>query len=258
MSKTCVIFDWAGTTVDFGSCAPVEVFLTIFEEARVPVTFEEARKPMGMLKVEHIRTMLEMPRIQSAWEEVHGALPKEADVVRLYESFEGQLFNTLRQFTTPISGVVEAVHALRANGVKIGSTTGYTREMIDIVKVDAAEKGYAPDCIVTADEVSGHGRPAPFMIYENMKSLDVADVRNVVKVGDTKADIEEGLHAGAYTIGVIVGSSEMGLTEAEFAKLNEEEKRAKIAEVREQFLSYGADATIETMAELPKLVRELV
>src|SRR5699024_3045101 len=69
------------------------------------------------------------------------ALPKEADVVRLYESFEGQLFNTLRQFTTPISRLVEAVHALRANGVKIGSTTGYTREMIDIVKVDAAEKG---------------------------------------------------------------------------------------------------------------------
>ena len=188
------------------------------------------------------------------WDDV---LPKEADVVRLYKAFEGQLFNALQQFTTPISRLVEAVHALRADRVTIGSTTGYIREMIDIIKVDAAEKEDASDCIVTADEVSGHGRPAPFMIYENMKSLDVADVRNVVKVGDTKADIEEGLHAGAYTVGVIVGSSEMGLTEAEFAKLNEEEKRAKIAEVREQFLSYGADATIETMVELPQLVREL-
>ena len=257
MSKTCVIFDWAGTTVDFGSCAPVEVFLTIFEEARVPVTFEEARKPMGMLKVEHIRTMLEMPRIQSAWEEVHGALPKEADVVRLYEAFEGQLFNTLLQFTTPISGVVEAVHALRADRMTIGSMTGYIREMIDIVKVDAAQKGDAPDCIVIANEVSGHGRPAPFIIYENLKSLEVMDVRSVVKVGDTKEDIEEGLLAGAYTVGVIVGSSEMEVPEAEFAKLDEEANRAKIAEVREQFLSYGADATIETMVELLKLVRKL-
>src|SRR5699024_9881754 len=121
--------------------------------------------------------MLEMPRIQSAWEEVHGALPKEADVVRLYESFEGQLFNTLRQFTTPISGVVEAVHALRADRVKIGSTTGYIREMIDILKVDAAEKGDAPDCIIIADEVSGYGRSAPFIIYENVISLEVSDVR---------------------------------------------------------------------------------
>lgn len=185
------------------------------------------------------------------------ALPKEADVVRLYKAFEGKLFNALQQFTTPISRLVEAVHALRADRVKIGSTTGYIREMIDIVKVDAAEKGDAPDCIIIADEVSGHGRSAPFIIYENLKSLEVIDVRSVVKVGDTKADIEEGLLAGAYTVGVIVGSSEMEVPEAEFAKLDEEAKRAKIAEVREQFLSYGADATIETMVELLKLVRKL-
>jgi len=64
MKIETVIFDWAGTAVDFGCFAPVNVFLTIFEDAGVSVTLEEARKPMGMLKIDHIRTMLEMPRIQ--------------------------------------------------------------------------------------------------------------------------------------------------------------------------------------------------
>ena len=62
-----VIFDWAGTTVDFGCFAPVNVFLEIFKNAGVEVTMEEARIPMGMLKRDHIKAMLKMPRISGIW-----------------------------------------------------------------------------------------------------------------------------------------------------------------------------------------------
>src|SRR5699024_1061687 len=131
-----------------------------------------------------------MLKDRCSWDE---ALPKEADIVRVYKAFEGKVFNALQQFTTLISRLAAAVHALRADRVKIGTMTGYIMEMIDIVKVDAAEKEDASDCSVIADEVSAHGRTASFIIYENLKSLEVMDVRSVVKVGDTKADIEEGL-----------------------------------------------------------------
>ena len=58
-----VIFDWAGTTVDYGCFAPVQAFMEAFAHYGVPVTAEETRKPMGMLKRDHIRTMLELSLI---------------------------------------------------------------------------------------------------------------------------------------------------------------------------------------------------
>ena len=67
-----VIFDWAGTTVDFGSFAPVQAFIKAFEEFGITPTVDEVRAPMGMLKWNHIHTMMQMPRIQKAWAVTHG------------------------------------------------------------------------------------------------------------------------------------------------------------------------------------------
>lgn len=50
MKIEAVIFDWAGTTVDYGCFAPLEVFMKIFQKRGVEITAEEARKPMGLLK----------------------------------------------------------------------------------------------------------------------------------------------------------------------------------------------------------------
>ncbi len=69
-----IILDWAGTAVDFECFAPVNVFVDIFKNAGLDVTMEEARAPMGMLKIDHIRAMLTMPRISSLWEEQYGAI----------------------------------------------------------------------------------------------------------------------------------------------------------------------------------------
>ena len=67
-----IIFDWAGTTVDYGSFAPVQAFVEAFEAFGITPTLEEVRKPMGMLKIDHIRTMLSMDRIHDLWKEKQG------------------------------------------------------------------------------------------------------------------------------------------------------------------------------------------
>ena len=72
MKPQLVIFDWAGTTVDYGCFAPVNAFALAFQKFGVTPTVEEIRAPMGMLKRDHIRTMLRMERIARAWEETHG------------------------------------------------------------------------------------------------------------------------------------------------------------------------------------------
>ncbi|QPQ37099.1 phosphonoacetaldehyde hydrolase [Lysinibacillus sp. JNUCC-52] len=257
MKIEAVILDWAGTAVDFGCFAPVNVFLTIFEEAGVTVTLEEARKPMGMLKIDHIRTMLEMARISEAWEQVYGRAYTEQDVQALYAQFETKLMASLALFTDPIPHVRETVQQLRQAGIRIGSTTGYTKSMMEVVTHHAAEKGYKPDYLVTPTDVGDKGRPYPYMIFRNIEELGIQATKKVVKVGDTTSDMQEALNAGVWAVGVIIGSSEMGLTEQEFMRLSAEERADAIERTKAVFEQAGAHYTIQTMQELPALIKTI-
>ena len=252
-----VIFDWAGTTVDFGCFAPVHVFLQIFKDVGVEVTMEEARAPMGMLKKDHIRTMLLMPRIKRLWEEEYGRGFNEKDVNDLYASFEPLLLASLTEYSKPLPEVIETVQILRGIGLKIGSTTGYTDSMMKIVTAGAKEKGYEPDYWITPDATESYGRPYPYMIFRNIEALKLTAPWKVVKVGDTASDIAEGVQAGVWSVGVAVGSSQMGLGYDEFEKLSEMEKKLAIITTEQAFLKYGADFTIQSIKELPQLVERI-
>ncbi len=249
-----VIFDWAGTTVDYGCFAPVQAFVEVFRHFGIEPTMEEVRKPMGMLKRDHIRTMLQMERISGLWKEKYGADWTEDDVEKLYSLFEEKLLGILDQFAEVKPYVLETIEELRKNNIKIGSTTGYTDKMMAIVTAKAKENGYEPDAWFSPDSTGNVGRPYPYMIFRNMEALKIQDVREVMKVGDTVSDIKEGKNAGVYTVGVIEGSSEMGLTQKEYEALDANEKQAKIQAVKEKFIDAGADEVILNMKELTKLL----
>ena len=252
----CVVFDWAGTTVDFGCFAPLGAFMRVFEEAGAAITAEEARAPMGLPKRDHVRELLKLPRVSALFAEKYGRAWNEGDVEKLYAGFVPALMSTLKDYCEPIPGVVETVAELRRMGLKIGSTTGYTQEMMDIVAPGAAARGYAPDALVAPDE-TGAGRPAPYMIFRNMEKLGVYPPANVVKAGDTLADIREGKNAGVWSVGIIEGSSELGLSREECAALSAAERAGRFAEVRDRFYGAGADFVIDRITELPKLVEQI-
>jgi phosphonoacetaldehyde hydrolase len=148
------------------------------------------------------------------------------------------------------------VEAIRSRGIKIATTTGYFREAADQVFASAARQGYVRDLDVLPDEVSA-GRPFPWMIFRAMEKLGVYPPSAVVKVGDTLADIAEGRNAGAWSVGVIASSSEVGLSEDAWRALPDRERQSISRSVRDRFLEAGAHATIETLAELPALIAEL-
>lgn len=252
-----VILDWAGTTVDFGCFAPVNVFMDIFKNAGIDVTMEEARAPMGMLKIDHIRAMLSMSRVSGLWEEKFGRSFNEQDVEKLYAEFEPALMSALTAYTDPIPEVVETVQTLRSQGLKIGSTTGYTQSMMDVVVPNASKKGYQPDFYITPDDTNSLGRPYPYMIYRNMEALKLSAAWKVVKVGDTASDIKEGVNAGVWSIGVVIGSSEMGLSLEEFHMLPEAQRETIIGKTEQSFIQSGADFTVKTMSELPQLIEHI-
>ena len=249
-----VIFDWAGTTVDYGSFAPVQAFMEVFKEYGVTPTVAEVREPMGMLKLDHIRTMLQMPRIRNCWKKVHGEEPADRDAQAMYEIFEDKLMKILNRFADPKPDTLQAVRKLRQMGIAIGSTTGYTDKMMEVVVPAAKAKGYAPDVWFSPDSTGQKGRPYPYMIFKNMEALELSDVHRVLKVGDTAADIREGKSAGVLTAGVVVGSSQMGLSREEFEALEAHEQREKCEEVRKAFLDAGADHVFLTLDEIVDFV----
>lgn len=249
----CVIFDWAGTTVDYGCFAPVQAFVEIFRHFGIEPTMEEVREPMGMLKRDHIKTMLGMKRIHDLWVEKYGKEPTEADVDAMHDLFQEKLMGILDQFADPKPHVVETVAKLREMGIRIGSTTGYTDAMMEIVVPKAKEQGYEPDAWFSPNAVNNMGRPYPYMIFENMKALQISSVEKVIKVGDTLSDIREGKNAGVYTIGVVEGSSELGMTKAEYEALGEQERESAVQKVTERFLAAGADKVILHMGQLLEL-----
>jgi phosphonoacetaldehyde hydrolase len=164
--------------------------------------------------------------------------------------------DVLKEYAEPIPGCLEAIEGLRESNIKIGSTTGYIRSMMDVLAPVAGEKGYEPDCIVCPDEVPA-GRPFPWMVYQNLMQLEVYPMQSVVKVGDTLADIEEGLNAGAWTVGISLTGNLLGLTEEELADLSDDEQLSAQEKAEEQLYRAGAHYVIEGIWDLPDVVEEV-
>jgi phosphonoacetaldehyde hydrolase len=245
-----VVLDWAGTTVDFGCLAPAAVFQQIFADAGVPVSVAEARAFMGQHKRDHINAMLDIPAIRQRWEDAHGTTPGEGDVDRLFADFVPQQLAALEDNRAVIPGTLEAAAELRRRGIAIGSTSGYTREMMDRVTDSAAAEGYTPDAVVAVDEVA-RGRPSPFMAQRAMELLDVWPASACVKVGDTVSDVEEGLNAGMWTVSLAVSGNEVGLSLADWQALPVERQQALRQTAATRLAQAGAHRVVDTIADLP-------
>jgi phosphonoacetaldehyde hydrolase len=256
---TCIealILDWAGTTVDFGSLAPVGALQRAFEEAGVPILAAEARANMGVLKKDQIRFICAGERVRTEWTGRHGQPPTERDVERIFEDFIPKQAEVLADYSAPIPGVPETVEAWRQAGLRIGSTTGYTRDLLDVVIPLAAKLGYAPDASVTPDEVGG-GRPKPFMCYRNAILLGVFPLWRCVKIGDTPADIAEGLNAGMWTIALTATGNEVGLARDEWEALASEERATYKQNAAGRLMEAGAHFTADSLADCTELLADI-
>ncbi len=239
MKLRAVILDWAGTIVDHGSRAPVAVLQSVFERAGVAVSVAEARDSMGIAKKSHIRAILEIPRVLAAWTSTHRAPPVEEDVERLYADFVPRQIDVLADYSELIPGVADAVARMRSRGLKIGTTTGYNRAMLDYLLERAATQGFVPDCALCPEDVPA-GRPLPWMCYLTAIRLEVYPMAAFVKIGDTAADIEEGRNAGMWTIGITRTGNEVGCTEQEWAMLANTDREGSLNRAEKRLQDAGA------------------
>ncbi|MDV2468445.1 phosphonoacetaldehyde hydrolase [Acinetobacter chinensis] len=251
-----VVFDWAGTTVDFGSRAPILAFMALFADNKVAISIEEARAPMGLEKRDHIAAVLNMPRVAEAWKAVYGTAFTTQDIDRLYQDFIPYQLKSIPLCSALIPGATETFQNIRERGAKIGSNTGYASMMIGQLVKDAAEQGYQPDCIITASDVK-HGRPYPEMLWKNLIELDVSDIKGVVKVDDTVVGIEEGLNGGCWTVALAISGNEVGLSFEEWQQLPQAEQKVLKDKAYAKMNASGAHYVIDSIADLPAVLDDI-
>ena len=247
------VFDWAGTVIDHGSLAPMGVFVKTFASFGVEISVAEARGPMGMAKRDHIKTLMAQPRVADAWAKAQGAAPDDAAIDRVYAVFVPMNEAAVSEYCTMIAGAVPAVERLRARGLKIGSTTGYTRSIMARVLPLAAAQGYAPDNLVCAGDLA-EGRPSALMMYRTFLDLGVWPAWSVVKVDDTGVGIAEGLNAGCWTVAVAVSGNAFGLNPSDTAKLSAGEFAAMKAAAYADLRQTGAHYVIDSVADLDAVI----
>ncbi len=250
-----VVFDWAGTTVDHGSRAPVYAFHEAFRVNGVEISHSDIRGPMGLHKKDHIRELFSLESVASQWRDAHGNDWTEDDVQSLYETFMPVQVEKAQELSDLIPGVLECVDELRSRGIRVGTSTGYPRIVADPIISATAAAGYHPDANSCADEVPA-GRPAPWMIYRNMEQLGIFPPAAVLKIGDTRPDIQAGRNAGVRTLGISETGSEVGLSADEFAGLSDLDQQQAVTHAEQVLETAGADGVLRSVADLPQWLDE--
>jgi phosphonatase-like hydrolase len=215
-----VIFDIAGTTVrDTGNVA--KAFIDAFNEFNIDVPVTTVNQVMGFRKIDAIRILL--PGVNDLLaEQIHEAFTR--NMIALYENDPG---------LTPLPAVEDIFQQLKQQGIKIALNTGFTRAVTNTILQQLQwNVPETIDMVICSDEVP-EGRPQPFMIKAVMEQLAITDNKAVVKVGDTKVDVEEGRYAGC---GLVVSVTTGAYTRSELEL-------------------YKPDHIIDSMAELPALLQ---
>ena len=128
--------------------------------------------------------------------------------------------------------------------------------MLTPILAEAAAGGYRPDASVCPEEV-GAGRPAPWMVARNAQLLDSYPPSVCVKIGDTVSDIEEGINAGMWTIGITRTGNLVGCDSATWHLLPAAEQKERLAGAEQKLYDAGADFVAEDLPACNRLLREI-
>lgn len=183
---TLAVFDMAGTTIDEGGLVYVALRAAV-EATGAKVSDENLQTWMGRDKVEAITALMTLG----------GEQPDDKRVAATFADFKRRLSTAYRQSPPrPLAGVLDAFASLRAQGVSIYLTTGFTAEVVKPMLAGIGWDETVIDGWICTDDVKS-GRPAPDMIFAAMERSGCSDVSQVLVAGDTVADVHAGRAAGA-------------------------------------------------------------
>ena len=259
-----VVLENSGTFIDPYVIAPTRTFKKVFSNYRIPITMFEIRRKIGLRNDLHIREILKLPRIKSEFFKKYGRRSNEEDIMNIYIDFVQTQLKILPEYCVLLPKVKETIDIMKNDGIKIVTTTGFNREIVDCIVEKVKKLGIELDNTVAADEFPNKYlnlsvRPKPFMLYKNLFKLDAWPIQSVVKVDNTIIGIQEGLSAGCWSIGITDYSNYMNINSLEeWKSLNNIEKYERKEYSRNKIIKEsGAHYVINEFDELLPVIQDI-
>ena len=249
-----IVFDLAGTLIDFGSLAPSQVLIKLFDRLGIKITRKQAIGPMGIEKRAHIKALLTTRKINSEWKKKFKSKPTVKDIDKLFKLFNPELKKIINKHSKFISGSKKTLDFIKNKKIKIGINTGYSEEILKVILPELKKQRFIPD-VSYSSSYTKIGRPSAEIIYKIFSELNITKGSNCIKVDDTIPGLLEGVNAGMWVVGVIFSGNEFGKTEVEFNKLSFKDKTKFRKKIKKKFEKVGAHYVIDTIKDLPKIIK---
>ena len=254
-----VLFDLGGTIVDKYSLAPLHALDETFYNFKIPLEPELMKRDMGNRKDVHIKKIMETEEFKLKWLKEYEQEATDKDFKNIFDKYLETQLNILKKYNEPLPHVYGTFNVLRRGfKLKIGSTTGYLRDIVDVVEKDLIKKhNIYFDATVAGEDVENGYRPRPYMIFKNLEKLNISPIQSVVKVDDTTAGITEGLEAGCWTVGVSRWSSLMNFNDVEDDKIITQQLELREEKARNKLLEAGAHYVVPSIKNIPAVIEDI-
>ena len=233
-----VIGDWSGTFIDKYSDAPALAIQKAFQLYNMGIELQYVKEPMGMSKVDHIKYLLFKHGDSKYYEDKDTF---EQFIELLLDAYKKMQKTIITSHCELLPDVLNTLHRLQKQDIKIGLTTGFPKVITDIIVADTQKQGLYLNAHVATDEVL-KGRPYPDGIERNMELLNIKNKHEVVKIDDSETGIQEGINAGVWTIGL----SKYSVTSDINPSIS-----------KQILLKAGADYVVDTVQDIPKVINEI-
>ncbi len=252
-----VVFDWAGTIIDFGSLAPMGAFVKLFANHGVQISIAQARIPMGLPKLAHIEALGALPDIARQWEQSKGGPFTAGDAAALLREFEPMSALAAMENKDFIPGFLDTYRWLQANQMRVATTTGYTRKIMAPLIAHAESQGFVPELVICCDDVT-HSRPHPMGMERCMDRMGLTGQASfVVKVDDTVPGLQEAFNAGCWTVGVAASGNALGWSWEQWVRASDDERAPAVALAHRTLLEAGAHVVVDSVANLPTALQAI-
>ncbi len=257
-----VMLDCSGTTMDRYVDAPAIVFVEVFKNYGLEISMPEARAPMGLRKDLHIKAITQIASVRERFVAKFRREPGQGDVDKMFADFVPTQLELLRKgnYHELLPGVGELVKGWQRDGIKIGVTTGFTRDMLDLLLAGAAKQGFVPDTAVAGDEVE-MPRPTAYMVIKNLERLGVYNLehamRRTIKVDDTVSGAGEGAPL-CWRVAVSRWSNYVADSWAAVRQMSADELATRERASKEKLIKEsGAHYVIDDLRDMPAVIADV-
>jgi phosphonoacetaldehyde hydrolase len=253
----CILFNWNGTLIDPYSIGITKTLSDVFRINGIIMTPSLVRQYLGLNIDLHISNILSETEINNKWVTFYKDKPTLQNINELVKKYEKIYENNINYYCDIIPNVKEIFDIIKKNNISIGITTNVSNNINNIIVKKLETNNIKLDNIVCSEDINNSSRPNPFMIYENMKNLNIQTINSVIKVDNNIYGIKEGINAGCWTVGIYKYSSYNIIYDNEMININEKEKKLIEDKTKNKLINAGADFVIPDITYLPEIIEKI-